>query len=168
MTDAAEVWQRILNLEPGEDPAPLILELNHHPDAADVVKSTLVERRRRSLTTLARPEFAQLATKVLPSLVYFASTAHRDILLVREVIRGIPKQELEDGIWPLAQRHVSLDAWEEPRRFAELFTELRLRRPLAQLLEAISGSENVDWQEVEEEYKPVLESDIWDEDQDSG
>ena len=81
---------------------------------------------------------------------------------MREVIGGIPRQELEDRIWPLAQRHVSPGAWEEPRRFAELFTELRLRRPLAQLLDAISRSENVDWQEVEEEYKTVLESDIWD------
>jgi len=167
MTEAAEIWQRILNLEPDEDPGPLVLELNRHPDAGDAVKSTLTERRHRSLTALARPEFARLASQVLPSLVYLASTAHRDILLVRQVIGGIPRPELEDRIWPLAQRHLSPDAWEEPRRFAELFTELRLRQPLSHLLEAISGSDDVDWQEVEEEFKRVLQSDIWGKDHDS-
>lgn len=159
---AAGLWDRLLGLGSDEDPGPLLRDLSQLPDAEEVVKSSITyEHRVKGLEALTHPQAAQLASRLLPFLVYLASTAHRDVLLVRRVIGVIPKGELEERIWPLARAHLSTEAWEEPRRFAELFTELDLREPLEHLLETISGSENVDWQEVEEEFKAILKYQDW-------
>lgn len=147
----AELAYRVCQYEVLQDEAQLALDLKK---ALAIPLENITALR---MWAAMQPSFESI-TPLLPEVVDFAIDATRPdhIVLAREVLFQYKwHPELKNYLLPLIARYLAAnDEWHY-RRIAELYTYLRYREELAAFLVLCRASDNVEIQEVGDDFAPL-------------
>lgn len=147
----AESAYRIRQQEALQDEEQLVLDLEK---ALATPGENITALRMWAAMT---PSFERI-TPLLAEVVDFAidATSPEHVVLAREVLFQYKwKPELKNHLLPLIARYLPAnDEWHY-RRIAELYTHLQYREELAAFLVLCQASDNVEIQEVSDDYAPL-------------